>query len=221
MSWSDLASESRWAFPPATELPPGEDLAFTGGDLEPSTLAAAYASGYFPMPVSRFRIGWFSPNPRGVLPIGGLRVSRSLRRSLRRYKVTVDTDFAAVIEACADPERPHGWINGRIVRSYNRLFEMGLAHSVETWDGDRLVGGLYGVALGGLFAGESMFHHSTDASKVALVTLVDLLGPDTDRLLDVQWQTPHLASLGVTTVPRDEYLRRLATALKCTDRFGH
>ncbi len=221
MNWFELAGESRWIFPAATELPWGEDLAFTGGDLEPPTLAAAYASGYFPMPVTRFRIGWFSPNPRGVLPLGGLRVSRSLRRSLRRYEVTVDTDFAAVIEACGDPDRPHGWISGRVTRAYKRLHEMGLAHSVETWEGDTLVGGLYGVSMGGLFAGESMFHRANDASKVALVTLVELLGPDPDRLLDVQWQTPHLASLGVTTIPRDEYLRRLPAALRRPDPFGH
>lgn len=219
MNWLAVAAGARWEFPAASELPSGEDLAFTGGDLEPSTLVAAYASGYFPMPVGRFRIGWFSPDPRGVLPGGGLRVSRSLRRSLRRYEVTVDRAFGDVIRACADPDRPHGWINGRIVRAYERLHDAGLAHSVEAWHDDRLVGGLYGVALGGLFAGESMFHTAPDASKVALVALVEQLGDHPERLLDVQWQTPHLASLGVETIPRQEYLYRLSAALRLPDPF--
>ncbi|MEZ5340727.1 MAG: leucyl/phenylalanyl-tRNA--protein transferase [Acidimicrobiales bacterium] len=184
---------TNWVFPNAAELPPGQDFIGVGADLRPGTLLAAYRSGYFPMPVvtgirKRSRIGWFSPDPRGTLPLDGLIVSRSLRRSIRRYRVTIDTCFDQVIAACADPARPHGWIDDDITTAYRELHRLGYAHSVETWDGDVLVGGLYGVATGGLFAGESMFHRRTDASKVALVHLVDLLNDGQPRLLDVQWQ---------------------------------
>jgi leucyl/phenylalanyl-tRNA--protein transferase len=185
-----------------------------GGDLEPQTLVTAYATGLFPMPVRRRTMGWWSPDPRGVLPTDGLMVSRSLRRSLRRFEIRVDTAFATVVEACGALPRPHGWITHEITSAYIRLHELGLAHSVEAWSADgRLVGGLYGVALGGLFAGESMFHLETDASKVALVALVERLGTDPDVLLDVQWSTPHLASLGVVELPRTAYLARLNRAL--------
>ena len=185
-----------------------------GGDLEPQTLITAYASGLFPMPVRRRTMSWWSPDPRGVLPLDGLRVSRSLRRSLRRFEVRVDTAFATVVEACGSLPRPHGWITREIAEAYVRLHELGLAHSVETWSEDgRLVGGLYGVSVGGLFAGESMFHLETDASKVALVALVERLRDEPDALLDVQWSTPHLATLGVVDVRRDEYLALLERAL--------
>lgn len=151
-------------------------------------------------------LGWWSPVERGVLTRGAFHVSRSLRRSRRRFEVTTDTAFHDVVAACADPRRPGAWITDDVARAYTRLHEEGLAHSVEVWlDGD-LVGGLYGVALGGLFAGESKFHHATDASKVALWALSDLVyaapGP---RLIDVQWSTPHLASLGVSIMTRDRY----------------
>jgi leucyl/phenylalanyl-tRNA--protein transferase len=208
---------SRWGFPP----PDGDDdLVGVGGDLEPGTLLAAYRAGLFPMPVGRRRIGWFSPLHRGVLPLDGLRVSRSLRRSCSRYDVTVDACFRTVMEACGDPRRPHGWITPAIVDAYERLHHTGWAHSVEAWDGSALVGGLYGVAIGGLFAGESMFHRATDASKVALVALVEMLVRDGYVLLDVQWSTPHLASLGVVEIPRTEYLERLAHALTVTPDPG-
>lgn len=204
---------SRWQFPALGQLPPGEDLIAVGADLEPSTLIEAYRSGYFPMPVGR-RIGWFSPDPRGVLALDEFRLSRSLRRSLRRFEATVDVDFEAVIEGCGDPRRPDGWIDGRIRTAYRRLHELGHVHSIEVWDGDGLAGGLYGVSIGGLFAGESMFHRRTDASKVALAHLVDLLGRSgRSVLLDVQWTTPHLASLGVSEIPRSEYARRLTAAV--------
>jgi leucyl/phenylalanyl-tRNA---protein transferase len=160
---------------------------------------------------------WWSPDPRGVLPLDGLRVSRSLRRSCRRFEVRVDTAFEAVIDACADPHRTGRWITPSIRDAYVALHRLGWAHSVEAWDEDGLAGGLYGVAIGGLFAGESMFSRRTDASKVALVGLVELLRADGDprRLLDVQWRTDHLASLGVVEVPRTEYVARLRTALQC------
>ena len=193
------------------------DLVASGGDLEPSTVLAAYRRGLFPMPaeLESNEICWWSPVHRGVLPLDGLQVSRSLRASVRRYDVTVDTAFSRVVEACASPAREARWINAAVVRGYGRLHELGWAHSVETWRDGELVGGLYGVAIGGLFAGESMFSHATDASKVALVHLVDLLRDDhvDRRVLDTQWQTPHLATLGVVEIPRAEYLRRLEVAL--------
>jgi leucyl/phenylalanyl-tRNA--protein transferase len=212
-----------WALPDPRDAG-DEELVGIGADLEPGTLLAAYRRGLFPMPVSGTTlIGWWSPDPRAVLPLDGLVVSRSLRRSLRRYEVRTDTSFDRVVEACADPRRDGGWITPAIRRAYGRLHELGWAHSVETWDplSHELVGGLYGVMVGGLFAGESMFHHATDASKVALVALVDELRSTGASLLDVQWLTPHLASLGATDVPRAIYLDLLDAALHTTVRpFG-
>jgi leucyl/phenylalanyl-tRNA--protein transferase len=158
---------------------------------------------------------WFSPVRRGVLPLDRLRVSRSLRRSLRRFEVRVDGAFGQVIDACADPRRPAGWIDPSIRSAYTELHRLGWAHSVEAWHEGRLAGGLYGVSIGGLFAGESMFHRETDASKVALVGLVELMrdAPGEARLLDVQWRTPHLASLGCVEVSRRDYLDSLPEAL--------
>jgi leucyl/phenylalanyl-tRNA--protein transferase len=192
-----------------------DDLVGAGADLEPGTILAAYRLGLFPMPVDG-ELGWWSPVDRGVLPLDGLVVSRSLRRSLRRYDVRVDTALPDVIVGCADPGRPSGWIDDDVRAAYLRLHELGWVHSVEAWRDDELVGGLYGVAIGGLFAGESMFSRAPDASKVALVALVDLLRDEhaDRRLLDTQWRTPHLATLGVVEVPREEYLRRLAVALE-------
>lgn len=184
-----------------------------GADMEPGTLLAAYRAGLFPMPYDRRRIAWFSPDPRGVIPLAGLRVSRSLRRSVRRFDVRMDTCFEAVMERCAEPTRRGGWINREFIAAYTRLHELGWAHSVEVFAGDDLVGGLYGVRVGNLFAGESMFHRATDASKVSLVHLVDWLRATGASLLDVQWTTPHLVSLGAIDVPRDEYLRQLADAI--------
>ena len=190
-----------------------------GADLEPATLLAAYRRGLFPMPWGRRRIAWFSPDPRAILPLDGLRVTRSLRRSVRRFHVTRDERFEDVMRACADPARPGGWIDESFVRSYTRLHHLGWASSIECWDDDgALVGGLYGVRIGGLFAGESMFHTATDASKVALVALVDWLRATGATLLDVQWQTDHLASLGVVEVPRSRYLELLADAIGAGER---
>jgi leucyl/phenylalanyl-tRNA--protein transferase len=197
---------------------PGEDLVAAGADLEPSTLLAAYATGLFPMGLGRHGkppIGWWSPDPRGVLPLDRLHVSRSLRRSLRRFDVRFDTAFEQVVAGCADRRRPGRWITPDIAAAYLRLHRLGHAHSIEVFCGDDLVGGLYGVEVGGLFAGESMFHRVTDASKAAVVALVRVLRSDGDtrRLMDVQWRTPHLATLGVVEIPRAEYLRRLADAV--------
>lgn len=192
-----------------------------------SMMLEAYLFGVFPMPLTALDVWWWSPMRRGVLPLSQLRVSRSLRRSCKRYRVTVDADFERVIERCADPSREGAWIDGRIMRASLVLAAAGRAHSVEVWTpGGDLAGGLYGIALGGLFAGESMFHDpeiGRDASKVALVHLVDLLraaGDADDRLLDVQWATPHLATLGVVEIPRAEYLRRLQVALALPDPWG-
>lgn len=203
---------SRWVFDPGEW--PQDDCIAGGADLEPETLLDAYRAGAFPMPHGR-RLLWWSPLERGVLGPGDLRVSRSLRRSARRFNTTVDTDFEAVIDACADPSREGRWITRPIKTAYLRLHDLGYAHSVETRDEDgRLVGGLYGLSIGSLFAGESMFHHETDASKVALMGLVERMEPLPGWLVDTQWRTPHLGSLGVRTLPRDAYLAAIARLLE-------
>jgi leucyl/phenylalanyl-tRNA--protein transferase len=196
----------------------GEDLVGVGADLEPGTVLAAYRRGLFPMGLGEHGagpVGWWSPDPRGVLLAGGLRVSRSLRRSLRRFEVTVDTAFGDVVAGCADPNRDGRAIPPGVGAASSTLHGLGWAHSIEVWKDGELAGGLYGLAIGGLFAGESMFHRRTDASKAALCGLVDLLAADGDprRLVDVQWRTDHLATLGVVEVPRGDYLRRLRAAL--------
>ena len=203
---------SRWHLPSPHEADE-HGLVGVGADLEPSTLLDAYRRGMFPMPFRKQLVGWWSPNPRGILPLDGIVVSRSLRQSMRRFEVSVDTAFADVMRRCGDPRRPHGWINQPFITAYTRLHEMGWAHSVETWQRGELVGGLYGLLIGRFFAGESMFHSATDASKVAMVATVEALRDAGAELFDVQWSTPHLASMGVVEVSRDEYLRRLAAAI--------
>ena len=191
-----------------------------GADLEPGTVLAAYRCGLFPMAVDDQRgtgqLAWWSPEVRGVLPLSGLRVTRSLRQSSRHFEIRVDTAFAEVLAGCADPRRTGAWIDEQIVAAYTTLHRLGWAHSVEAWRDGELAGGLYGVAIGGLFAGESMFSRVRDASKVALRGLVDLLSDEyaDQRLLDTQWLTPHLATLGVTEIPRQDYLSRLGEALE-------
>ncbi len=207
-----------WDFP-APDTADEDGLVGVGADLEPDTLLSAYRAGLFPMPLSIRRnhdlLGWWSPEPRAVLPLDSLRVSRSLRRSCRRFEIRLDTAFAQVIDACADSARDGSWISPAIRQAYLRLHHLGWAHSVEAWDPEAgLVGGLYGVAIAGLFAGESMFHLATDASKVALVDLVGRLRAGGACLLDVQWTTPHLASLGAVDVSRTRYLELLAEALR-------
>jgi len=203
--------------PSAWQLPdPGtaddDGLVGVGADLEPGTVLAAYRAGMFPMPLGPGGpMGWWSPDPRGVFELDELRVSRSLRRSCRRFEIRVDTALPDVIDRCADPARPHGWIDARIRAAYVELHRLGWCHSVEVWHAGRLVGGLYGIAVGGLFCGESMFHLERDASKVALVALVELLRDGRPRLIDVQWPTDHLASLGCRALPRVDYLERVST----------
>jgi leucyl/phenylalanyl-tRNA--protein transferase len=206
---------TQWQFPPATDADE-HGVVGVGADLEPGTLLAAYRQGVFPMPIpGRRQVAWWSPDPRGILPVDGLVVSRSLRRSLSRYRIRIDTAFVDVVRACADPRRDGGWITPEVEAAYTNLHHLGWAHSVETWDDSgALVGGLYGVKVGGLFAGESMFHRAPDASKVALVGLVERLTGSGATLLDVQWLTPHLASLGAIEIPRKEYLARLWAALQ-------
>lgn len=196
------------------DLEPGdEDIVAAGADLSIGTLIDAYSHGFFPMPLDSRHIGWWSPVVRGIIPLDGLIVSTSLRKSCRRFDLTVDTRFRDVMLACADPRRPHGWINSDFVDAYDRLHRAGWAHSVEVHDDGELVGGVYGVHIGKFFAGESMFHTRTDASKVALVSLVALLRAAEFRLFDVQWTTPHLVSLGAVDVPREQYLQMLGDAL--------
>ena len=201
---------------------PGQDLVALSHEFDPDLVVEAYRAGVFPMPLHESGwpddvMGWWSPMRRAVLPLEFLRVPRSLRKSASRYATTTDAAFDAVIRACADPRRPGGWIDEAVIEVYTDLHRRGLAHSVEVWTprGD-LAGGLYGVGIAGLFAGESMFHDpeiGRDASKVALMSLVRVLDDGLDRLLDVQWLTPHLASLGAVEVDRDDYLALLQDAL--------
>jgi len=174
-------------------------------------MLAGYRRGVFAMSYWGVLYQWWSPDPRGVLPLDALRVTRSLRKSLRRFDVVFDQDFPAVLAACANPDRPGGWIDPGLTRAYLELFERGHAHSVETRADGRLVGGLFVVSIGGFVSGESMFHSATDASKAALVGLVERLREvDGPVVLDTQWRTEHLATLGVVDVPRRTYLRALA-----------
>jgi leucyl/phenylalanyl-tRNA--protein transferase len=211
---------SRWRL----EAPPDEydhDLWAVGADLEPGTVLTGYRLGLFPMPVrqddepSETIVGWWSPAHRGVIPLER-RPPRTLRRVGGRFEIRIDTAFDEVMRGCADPSRPHGWIDDSMLAAYRDLHALGWAHSVECWDEEGLAGGLYGVSLGGLFAAESMFQVRSDAAKcavLALVTLLQAAGDAVRRVLDVQWCTPHLALLGATEVSRPEYRRRLADAL--------
>ena len=186
-------------------------------------LVGAYASGWFPMATDG-EIQWYSPDPRGILPLDAVHVPRRLARVARQgtFRIEIDRAFGDVIRACAsddrDPSDPGSWIDDEIIESYTALHQHGIAHSVETWLGDRLVGGLYGVALRGAFFGESMFHRETDASKVALVALVERLRARGYALLDTQWVTPHLEQFGAVEIPREDYLQRLKQSLRldCT-----
>ena len=210
---------SRWQLPDVREVPAGEDFVGIGGDLEPATLVDAYTRGLFPMPTEPGGpIGWWSPDPRCIFPLDAVRVTRSLAKSARRFTTTMDQDFHGVITRCGDPRRPQGWIDPQIVEAYTRMHQMGWVHLIEVWNGDGdLVGGLYGIEVGGLFAGESMFHLVADASKVALLGLVERLSADSltdQRLLDSQWNSNHLTSLGAIDIDRLDYLERVAAAVE-------
>ena len=184
--------------------------------LDPALVLRAYREGIFPMAVEDGDIAWFSPDPRGIIPLDTFHVPARLARVVRsgRFEVHVDRAFERVMRACADRRDREGtWISDEIIECYVALHRLNLAHSVETWQGGSLVGGLYGVHLGGAFFGESMFHHVTDASKVALAALVDRLQRRNFRLLDVQWLTPHLEQFGAVEISRTEYLSRLKDAI--------
>ena len=184
-------------------------------ELGPEFLLTAYAHGYFPMADSGTgEINWYSPDPRTIIELDGLRISRSLRQVMKQgtFEVRINTEFSSVIRLCA--QRQETWISKRIIEAYKRLHSLGFAHSIEAWCSRELAGGLYGVALNGAFFGESMFHTQRDASKVALVGLVDHLRSHGFVLLDTQFMTPHLRSLGATEIPREEYLNRLQSALE-------
>ena len=190
-------------------------------ELTPDILLRAYAMGIFPMSDGRDdpEIHWIDPRRRGVMPLDGFHISRSLARCLRsgQFRISTDTAFDAVVAACAD--RDETWISQRIQRLYLQLHRLGFAHSVEVWEGDALVGGVYGVTLGAAFFGESMFSRRTDASKVALAYAVHRLRAGGFRLFDTQFLTPHLASLGAQEIPRAKYQRLLADALAQTAEF--
>lgn len=214
--------------PPSAQLPdpaaalPGVDLVAAGMSIDPALMLSGYRRGLFSMPLADELVGWFSPDPRGILPLDNLHVSRSLRKSMKHYRITVDRAFDDVLAACADPARPGHWIADDFIAAFRSLHRLGWAHSVEVWDADgRLAGGLFGIEVGGLFSGESMFHSGRDASKAALVALVEILAAAGGRrLLDVQWRTEHLGSLGVVEVSRGEYLRRLAGVAATPPAFG-
>jgi len=189
--------------------------------LHPNLLRMAYAAGYFPMPdPATDQILWFDPDPRAVIPLDGFHLSRSLGRRIaqKKYQVRFDTAFADVMAGCAD--RPDTWINETITAAYTRLFDEGDAHSVEIWQDGELSGGLYGVSIGGAFFAESMFHRRTDASKIAVYELVEKLKRQGFALLEVQFMTPHLRSLGAVQIPARDYKRRLAQAVGLPVRFG-
>lgn len=204
---------TRWQLP-SPDLADESGFVGVGADLEPGTLLAAYRHGLFPMPFRKRQIGWWSPDPRGILPLDGLIVSRSLRASQRKFEIRIDTAFTEVMRRCGDPKRPHGWINDEFIAAYTALHNLGWAHSIETWRNGELVGGLYGLRIGALFAGESKFHTVTDASKVAVVATVEWMRATGGTLFDVQWRTDHLATLGVVEISRAEYLARVAEATK-------
>ncbi|MFO0852748.1 MAG: leucyl/phenylalanyl-tRNA--protein transferase [Gemmataceae bacterium] len=210
----EALSRPRPWLPPEDAGPDG--LVGVGGDLRPATLLLAYADGVFPWFNEGDPILWWSPDPRAVIPLDGLHVSRSLARTLRtgKFRVTVNRAFGAVIRACAERRDDGTWITPEMIDAYAELHRLGHAHSVETWVGDELAGGVYGVAVGGLFAGESMFYRAADGSKVALVALVQRLQEKGFTLLDIQMRTEHTARMGAAEIPRAEYLRRVRAAVR-------
>ena len=195
-----------------------------GSTWRPEVLIAAYTQGLFPMPYEidglEPAIGWWSPAQRAIFHPSDVVVSNSLKKSMSRFSITVNCDFEAVITACADPRREGGWINQEVITAFCKLHELGKAHSVEVRDtAGQLVGGLYGVEIGGVFAGESMFHYATDASKAALVHLASTLNDGSGRIIDTQWMTDHLRSLGAKSISRAEYCANLPNLLRLPPKF--
>lgn len=215
-------------FPPLHETGP-DGLLMTGGSLAPDWLLEGYRRGIFAMPIrvdGRRMLAWLSPDPRGILEFDCLHVSRRLARRLTRgeFQFSVDRAFVEVVEGCAAPRRDDGdddvWLTLAMQNAYQSLHQLGYAHSVEVWQDGRLVGGLFGIAIGGLFAGESMFHRVTDASKAALAAIVPYLALRGFTLFDVQWTNPHTRSLGATDIPRSQYVARLAKAIELPVTFS-
>ena len=208
------------------------EIVLLGGRVDAESLVAGYRAGLFPMDIdvavededSEPKVlAWFCPDPRGVLTHPGMHISRSLRTAQRRFTVSLDEDFEGVLQGCADPRRPHGWITPAYQQAYRDLHTAGVAHSVEVWQGGELVGGLLGLELGGVFCADSTFHRVTTASKVARAELSRRLFGGSDghaRLVDVQWRTDHLASLGGREMPRTEYLRTLPARLELPTILG-
>lgn len=199
-------------------------LTYFGSNWEPRTLLTAYERGLFPMPfevdADSEAIGWWSPAKRAIFVPSEIKVSHSLRNSLKKFTVTVDQQFRDVVMACGNPKRPQGWINLNVVNAFTRLYELGHAHSVEVWDSQGvLVGGLYGVEIGGIFAGESMFHVARDASKVALVHLGRIMNQTPGRIIDTQWMTEHLRSLGAREISRSEYCQLVSSKSEMPSAF--
>lgn len=208
-------TECRWTFPSPDLWPDDDDIVAAGADLETDTLLYAYAHGMFPMFVNKRNLAWWSPVDRGVIPLDGLRITRSMQQSAKRFTCTVNQAFTEVMTLCGSMRTDGNWINQYFIDAYTELHEEGHAHSVEVWNqAGELVGGLYGVRINKFFAGESMFHIETDASKVALMHLVQLMTLDGMELLDTQWRTDHLESLGCIAVPREKYLQLLASAIQ-------
>ena len=212
---------TRFVFP-RPETADEDGFLAVGGDLKPGTLLLAYRNGIFPWTTRP--ITWWSPDPRAIIPIGGIHVSRSLAKLMRqgRFTVSFDRAFRAVMEGCAEPRpgRKETWITAAFISGYTRLHELGHAHSVEVWNGDTLAGGLYGVSIGGFFAGESMFSAEENASKVALVSIEQRLRDAGFALFDVQFVTPHLGTMGAVEIPRAEYLARLRAAQAIVTDFS-
>jgi leucyl/phenylalanyl-tRNA---protein transferase len=212
-------------FPPPSEAGP-DGLLMTGGSLAPAWMLEAYKSGIFPMPLhhaNRWALAWFSPDPRGILELETLHVTHRLARRLRRgeFQSTINAAFSRVVEGCAAPRTPDTgcWLTLAMQNAYLALHELGLAHSLEVWSDGELAGGVFGIAIGGFFAGESMFSRRTDGSKAALFFLVEHLRQRDFTLLDVQWTNEHTRSLGAIDVPREAYLSRLALATSVRTSF--
>jgi leucyl/phenylalanyl-tRNA--protein transferase len=210
----NVPTECRWTFPSSDLWPTDDDVVAVGADLEIDTLLYAYAHGMFPM-FDKKNLLWWSPVDRGVIPLNGARITRSLRQSAKKFTCTIDTAFVDVMNLCKATHTDGAWINDEFISSYTQLHRLGHAHSVEVWNATgELVGGLYGVRINKFFAGESMFHTETDASKVALMHLVQLMSLDGMELLDTQWRTEHLETLGCIAIPREKYLQLLASAVQ-------
>jgi leucyl/phenylalanyl-tRNA--protein transferase len=187
--------------------------------IEAELLLQGYRLGVFPMAMEDDSIAWFSPDPRAIMPLESFHVPHDLRRLARKdvFEIKIDNSFGEVIRGCA--KRKDTWINHEIIESYEQLYDLGYAHSVEAWSKNKLAGGLYGVTIGGAFFGESMFHRVRDASKIALVGLVDHLRARKFALLDTQWLTPHLQQFGAIEIPRSQYLKMLRRAVELPRKF--